>query len=266
MAPPLPLDGSTRSLFESAGFVILRNAFQRKQIDRFANSFHGHIRDDGKYIVTTGLGSGNKQSGWYIPGFPAIESLKHIFTEIVENPKLGDALADLHGGADKYRVLSRNEVYVDWVAQWHKDLPHGPLQRYESGLRNSAILPNNETHAITTCAIYLEDHEEGGPHNSTGLWVMPGSHARRVRPSEVTPTSGLALQSRRGDVVLFNSKLHHRGQSTGLSTSSTRNISRGRDHRSVISITFGRRNAFSDRWEHSRTLLGHLSDTSRTLI
>ena len=36
------------------------------------------------------------------------------------------------GGGGAYRVLTRNEVYVDWAGTWHQDIPVNPPY-YEVG-------------------------------------------------------------------------------------------------------------------------------------
>ena len=59
------------------------------------------------------------------------------------------------------------------------------------------------------------------------------------------------MRSMLGDVVVFNSLLQHRGQPVALANLERRLAGQASSHRIVLSINFGRNNAFSDMWERA---------------
>ena len=85
-------------------------------------------------------------------------------------------------------------------------------------------------------ALYLQDHA----NDSQALTIKPSSHINgyKVDPSLVAEP----LHPRKGDVVLFDSRLHHRGQERHFA-----NFKRDPNlgMRTVVSLNYGRRNAFS---------------------
>ena len=90
------------------------------------------------------------------------------------------------------------------------------------------VLADGDTYGIVNVAVYLEDHE----HNDWGLVVQPGSH--RSASARGSPTS---LRTRKGDAVIFDLRITHRGGFTG---SAGRGPSpRNGSHRTLVSIGYG---------------------------
>ena len=237
-----------RHQYRQEGFTILRGVFPSHRIDAMAEHVMGYVRCNGSLAHTKAL---EERGGWYIADFPADPRLRPLLDELNSSPKLQEAVADLLGGPDAYDLLSRSEMYVDWTTGWHRDLPHGSLTLYMGGMPRSfltARLPNNETHQIVTVAMYLEDHTDNGQ----GLTVKPKSH-RSTRGGYNEST----LHSSKGDIVLFSSNLEHRGQPREFA-----NFERSMDtpHRTVISISYGRRNAYSERWSRAFAIRNRISN------
>ena len=104
----------------------------------------------------------------------------------------------------------------------------------------------NETFTITTVAIYLQDHRT----NAQGLSVKPRTHNDKERNLRVYRECKLQaeggpsapLHYGMGDAVVFDARLVHRGPR--LADANHRG-ELDAPHRSMITLTFGRRNQFS---------------------
>ena len=182
-----------------------------------------------------------------VPGFawdPALEPIHRMITSI---PKLLDALQDLLG---HYRVLSRDELYIDRSGTDHTDMladQNAIVNAYNQHLgltsrgQMYSQLPNNESHRIATVAVYLQDHMA----NNQSLRVKPRSHLAHLPVSKVR-TPAHTLHPRIGDMIVFDSRLVHSAQPRVFGN--FKHDVRG-PHRTSVSITFGRNNAFSDACE-----------------
>lgn len=133
---------------------------------------------------------------------------------------------------------------MDTVWEPASDPAWTPAYALRSGLEHLwEILPGNESYGIATVAVYLQDHH----NDSRALTVRPGSHRSGHDQRKVAKLRTESLHPVRGDVVVFDSRLSHRGQDR-----SQANFKRTlHDHRMVLSFNFGRRNAFSE--SHARS-------------
>ena len=248
--------------FDSQGFTILPQLIRPQIIDGFAASIRAHLENNAIGERHKHLMSGDAYGGWYLPGFAQHENLRHIFESIVDRtPRLKEALQSILG---EHRPLSRNEIYVDRFTDWHIDALYNSLASYNKPLRvhsacrfsahcggNALLwgrLPNNETQRIATAALYLQDHKEAG--NVQALSVRPQSHHGLASPRRNLTEATLHVA--KGDLVLFDARLHHRGQTREYANYERRTLAG--PHRMVVSITFGRNNAFSEAFERGFAL------------
>jgi len=251
-----PNDAS--SSFWDLGFRVLPSVFTPDVVDGMQRQIVDYIRGNGSRVSTNLL---DRKGGWYFADFASEPRLANIFDQLHKSPKLRAALTELLGGSpDSFRVLTRNEIYCDWGFVWHQDVPAlAPYFAYYKGLpRNvySRLPGTNETYQIITCALYLQDHSRGAV--GRGLSVRNRSHLPKPSPGRATPQQATALRSEKGDMVLFDSRLFHTGQSTKYANWNRDASRRYADFRTVVTISFGRRNAWSDAWArafHARNLI-----------
>jgi len=108
---------------------------------------------------------------------------------------------------------------------------------------------------ILTVVVYFRDHDEDGK----GLSVVPFSHSNRTeRAAAMSDLRGLLgerVSTRAGDAVVFDARLLHRGVSDADA-----DFSRvpGTAHRSVLSVSFGRRDAVSEAWSRGFEMRGKM--------
>ena len=245
------------------GFTILRSVLSVAEVKAIRNSVHDYYAayNSGVGGALTRVHALQKDAGgWFVAGYDNDPQLRHIATTITSKPALHEALANLldathwvgegkppHG---TYYRLSRTEIYTDRWNAYHSDtvaVPRkSPLRTYQLPVSLWSSAADNETHRIVSVAVYLQDHA----HNNRSLRIMPGTHTQPKAKS-----SELALKPSLGDVVLFDSRLIHRGQ--GEQYANHKRILT-REHHTVLAFSYGRASAFAeshDRFFAMRTLL-----------
>ena len=241
------------SVYEREGFVVLRNVFTTEEIVAIRNTVVTYLKQNVRTSESSEAGSSQLRrrismidmGGWYIADFPAASAaLSKVFSDYLGMRRIQAVLHDLFGSSD-FSALTRNEVYIDWSSQWHMDALHADLKLYNAGLPDVwKRLPNNGTHHIITTTLYLQDHSR----DTQALTVRPCERYEIGRPTRNASTCGpteATLQPSLGDLVFFDSRIFHRGQ-----TRDHANFARSLDvsHRIAISVSFGLNNAFSERW------------------
>ena len=271
-------------LYESNGFVILRNAFQAETIASMRDTVMNYIARRGALVNTHAFGD---RGGWYIPEFTEEPTLRQaILAPIASNAPLRTMLRRVHGSEP--RVLHRSEVYVDNGAGWHFDGDVGTRAALNSlkggACRKGAFefplavdeqgrTPDGERQSITTVALYLQDHNYTVQREA--LTLALGSHAAVADSFADPATQGVGPLFKRvkglpkvtlhpslGDVVAFNQHVSHRGQERWMANKRHTIYPGFEKHRAVVSITFARDNAFSRFWDRkfafrSSLLNGH---------
>ena len=234
--------GGARALFDDEGFVILRGALRPHDIGHMASLVQEYLERNGSLLRTSVLGN---NGGWIVPGFREDPNLEPIHHKITGNRKLTDFLTDLLG---THRVLARDELFIDRFASQHVDtlwsVGSSALNAYNVHLgihrATQFYLPlaNNETHRIATVAVYLQSHSD----NNRSLSVKPRSHLWHPHATHIRRLPEFWLHPEIGDIVVFDARLTHAAQSL-------KDANYARDvhipHRTCVSITFGRNNAFS---------------------
>ena len=126
-------------------------------------------------------------------------------------------------------------------------------------------------YAVATVATYLEPHHNG----SQALHVKPRTHQRgdvekrgiqsgnkiivkypytftgrgkRAKDAaDQQAIDGMVLHPRMGDIIVFDSRLVHRGQDERFANLDRRRVFKASDpHRGLLALTYGRNNAFSE--------------------
>eukprot|EP00966_Prymnesium_polylepis_P034040 791398-Prymnesium_polylepis.1 len=161
-----------------------------------------YIERKGPLTATRALSGrgGSDRGGWYIGNFPAVPRLKKLILDrMLKNDALRGAVHAVHASDKQVRLLSRSEVYVDSLADFHFDgnpgtrafLNQRPNNRSALKLfvANTPIdsrgrLSNGEKQHITTVALYLQAHNETSGQEA--LSARLGSH-RFVKASYADP-------------------------------------------------------------------------------
>ena len=264
-----------------AGALVVPAVFDPRAVDAHARRVHNYVARGGPFVSRGGL-LGYASGGWTVQDWLSDAALKPLADMLHGSAALHDALRRVFG-AWKYRgPLSRAEMTIDRRSDWHIDKVHGeflPFMNVFRGRPSSAnangdlhfkYLPDGKPYRIVTVAFYLQDHS----NDSRSLTFRPGGHVGCTQGGEVVaeehaggrslcvPQSARAgtlmhppgmptttLHPAKGDLVIFDTRLPHRGQdkSSGL-----RRLFAGQQHRILASLTYGAAdNAFSDAYDRA---------------
>jgi hypothetical protein len=183
---------SLKEDFATNGYVMLKGAYTTDEImsirmlmmEQFLThgGFAGRIESIRSSVIPD---AGNKNGR--ILDIVLSEPVKAAMRELIEEP---------------IYYLHHSDIHLNWTGGWHRDSIDKPT--YYDFLKTDIWAPENrDNYQVYKVALYLQDHSD----NDDGFHVVPGSHKYRSpsRPSEV------ALRSSIGDVVIFDTRLIHRG-------------------------------------------------------
>lgn len=223
------------------GFVILRGVLTEEHVDRMASAVVRHLQLERHRWVERLTGP-----GWTLPNFMREEALAPLHA-LATYPPLLSALDRAAGGEGTFRYCGSDDVGIDRRVDWHRDLLPPHPWRF-AHVRQPMWGPWDEGVNLTdgfgmvTVAIYLQDHSS----NSDSLTVSRSTHlSSNCSSLRSNCRRGEALRPRKGDVVVFDRRLMHRGSKRRAPLSATN----GSSPRGLVSLCFGRRNALTDAFE-----------------
>ena len=257
-------DAGYHQLWTENGFFVLNSVFSPGKVDAMANMVTSHMsrlleasgaNDTLACITSPGDEHCRPQPnsmGWTAFDIGADKTLRLLFDDVVTNMRVRRALKNVLGNN---RPLSRNEVLVDTTVGWHQDLPNTVYRVYTKGMPTpwGRSEVDNSTHKIASVCMYLQDHT----NDTHALTVKPGTHSSPPKhyPHQQTQaiirmkTKSVPLHPQKGDVVIFDSRLAHRGADVAQRLKALRRVER---HRILLTITFGQnKNRFTDRYERA---------------
>lgn len=263
--PRVPI--KTGFFFEGDGAVVVPGCFDARAVDAHAERVHDYLASDGPLSTHGGL-LGHVSGGWYLAGWNTDARLAPLAAMIDGSAALHRRLRSVFGGAGYVGPLSRADMLVDRRSDWHVDKAHSEFAPFMGPHRNPfwRVLADGGTYRIVTVALYLQDHR----NDTRALSFRPGGHIGCVAAGSATagadplapPTHGgvrqmctpkqkgaaaeprpaayplVSLQPRKGDLILFDSRVPHRGQSKQLSQRNHIGRWRGR-HRIVATLSYG---------------------------
>jgi len=194
-------------IFDYCGYFILRDVFTREFIHECVNEINPvGIRN--KNIVN-------------FEKYPKTFSLK-------DNQKIHDNLKVLLGTSN-YRFCSHNDIGINRITGWHKDVLNNQYKIYET--ISPFIEHENQKHNIVKVCIYLQDHREDGH----ALKVIPRSH---IHQDLFKYKNAVQLRPRIGDIIIFDQRITHCGMQSHVN-----------GPRILVSFGFGENNVFTDNFE-----------------
>jgi len=203
--------------FNENGYVILNNIFDIDLLNQCKKEIINY-KNNNKLI--------SNANGYTIVDFVKNDNLK-ITSSLKDNIIINEILKDLFN-TDDFRFCSHNDIGINRVVGWHKDKLNGKYSSYETiNIWNEY---EGEKHEIVKVLTYLEDHT----NDNDGLKVVPGSHIK----SDVNGSGAIQLRPKKGDVIIFDQRITHRGQER-----------QSKDSRILVSMGFGKNNIFTDEFE-----------------
>jgi hypothetical protein len=171
-----------RSL-ERDGFAVIRGILEAQEIDRLRAIVRDHLLCDG---VRLGLGKSQPNAAIMVPQLGSLfanERIIRLFKSI-----LGD---------DQVVFTGHCDIHMNMLSGWHKDSGEGV-----GGYFRGDYFTARECR-VYKVAIYLQDSD-----SRTGFVVRRGSH----RSSALMGGEELRVDTRVGDIVVFDVRISHAGQ------------------------------------------------------
>ena len=204
--------------YQRDGYVICENIFSSEELDACKEEINAYVRDNpSKIVVAEGLNIVDFLGRHNLPITHKLKDLHRVHY----------TLKIIFGG-DNYRFCSHNDIGINRVVGWHKDKLNNQYAKYQ--IHDIWGNVEDEKHEIVKVAVYLQDHSD----NNGALQVVPGSHLHR----ELNHGGSIYLHPKKGDVVIFDQRITHRGMETQCA-----------DTRILISLGFGKNNIFTDEFE-----------------
>ena len=204
--------------YHKDGYIICENVFTSEELDDSAQEITTYVKENrSKVFVSEGIS---------IPDFLGRHNLP-ITHKMKDVDKIHDTLRLIFGG-DNYRFCGHNDIGVNRVVGWHKDKLNGDVEKYQ--VHDIWKEHEGEKHEIVKVLTYLQDHSK----DNDGLKVVPRSHLKR----EINGTGAIQLRPKKGDVIIFDQRITHRGMENQCKGS-----------RILVSMGFGKNNIFTDEFE-----------------
>lgn len=228
--------------FRARGYAILEGILNSSEVDTMSKQVaYFFDSSDARF----------RRAG--IPHFMKWPALEHIFFRVNGHPLVRTALRLALGVG--YRFCSHSYISIDkFAGGWHKDRLNGFYQAFEV-LDPWETLQNGDKFAIVKLMIYLEDHSD--VCDDSALTVIPGSHNISHIPVQKSRKRGLrVLRPRKGDAVLIDQRITHRGSVHGSKVPSPTDVVAACKtfeptwkHRILVMLGYGANNTFTDRFE-----------------
>ncbi|UXE61026.1 MAG: hypothetical protein KA717_37395 [Woronichinia naegeliana WA131] len=170
-------------------FVILKNLLTEDEVTKLRKTLETYFSHHGVKMF-----GGISQPNAAV----LIRELDWIFS----HPKIIDALKNLLHN-EKLMFTSHCDIHSGIVTGWHKD--DGTSSDKTNLGYFDCLTYDVEDCQVYKVAIYLQDHV----NNLAGLNVKPGSH--KIASTEAGEE--ISLKTRVGDVIIFDVRLTHSGQS-----------------------------------------------------
>lgn len=205
--------------YNKNGYYVFTNVLSHTEIDEYRDEIMKYLSQNKNTIM-------KNADGFAIPDYIKLHELEKT-AGLKEHTKIHANLEILFHGLN-YRFCSHNDIGINRVVGWHKDKLNGYVEKYQ--VHDIWGNVEDEKHEIVKVAIYLQDHGD----NNDALQVVPGSHLKR----ELNHGGSIYLHPKKGDVVIFDQRITHRGMETQCA-----------DTRILISLGFGKNNIFTDEFE-----------------
>ncbi len=217
---------------ERDGFILLRNVLTSDEIDKMRSAIYEYLNNND--IAHKGF-LGDKKSGRWSLVQPDALNLIPDMRWILRNSLIKDVMTLLLGETPAY--CHHSDAHFNWIGGWHRDSI--AKASYFDFCANNDIFSEEATtgYRVYKVAIYFQDHTQ----NKGGLNVCPGSH-RCDGPKTDFPNEQ-HIDTRKGDVIIFNTKLYHRGLTDKQIVKSPAFL-QGEDRMSIF-YTFGVQNKYT---------------------
>ena len=220
------------SHFHHHGYVIVDDVFASEYIDWMRQKILQLQANESTHFKPWFVPE-SVDPGVTIPNFLARPSFNFMH-DLPSAPQLLAVLRTVFGGS-RFRYCSHNDIGIDRIVGWHKDVLNDQYKKYQS-------LPLWETnapeggHFIVKALVYLQDHTK----DDDALVLVPGSHTTPSMDTE----GHITLHPKKGSVVVFEQRATHRGRYW-----TPQKLLHNDPSRILVSLGYGRDNIFTGQFE-----------------
>ena len=247
-----------RTQYQNNGYMIVPGVITPEEIDTMA-SVISRYRDDGgpllrphvpKHLATP---ERRRELQFHIVDFAADSTLRPLFDRVDGSARLHRALTGIFGEGE-YEHFPRTEISINRNLKYHRDIiaaqRASPLLQYMQGVGPWDKAPDGKEQQLLIAVLYMQDHSA----DNRSLTLVPGthqSHGGTPFPHVAMPRSAPTphtLHPRKGDAVLFDFRLLHRGQERGPLRRSELGPP---DDRVQLGVAYGRTNLHTRMWDRA---------------
>ena len=203
------------------GYIILKNFYDINTINKMRQIILYNMKVK-KNIMPLGNGSGSK------PDFLNDINYQNLIPLLNLN-EMHNVMKEIFNAP--FHLCFHNDIGLNRIVDWHKDTLNNEYKIFQQ--HNPWSIVDGEGHEIYKFLIYLQDHSK----NSDGLYIIERSHL--IPNIFIDNTNKKYINCSLGDVIIFDQRITHRGQSRH-----TNNMDR-----ILISIGFGKNNIFTTEFE-----------------
>lgn len=192
---------NTSAIFRDHGYVVLRNLLPPALVDELHLAVSHYVAQRGPRALPMSRAFALRDEGYdpvFISDVRSEPALSNAYTLAAGSPLLRATLSDVFNGR-RAAFLGRNEIVVNRLLNWHRDMLDGELGAYTAGMDPWS---SSSSYSIVAVAIFLQDHMT----DRLGLVLQPGTH----RHERASRRRGVTISSRRGDAIIFDTRLWHR--------------------------------------------------------
>lgn len=249
---------ATARRYQNNGYMVVSGVMSPEEIDSMASVIRQY-RDEGGPMLRPQIPKRlhtperRRELQFHIVDFAADSTLRPLFDRVDGSARLHRALAGIFGEG-KYEHLPRTEISINRHLPYHRDFianqRANPLLQYMQGVGPWDKAPDGEEQQILVAVLYMQDHSAdnrsltlvSGTHQSHGGTPFPHVTMPRSAPTPHT------LHPRKGDAVLFDFRLLHRGQAR----EALRRGERGPpENRVQLGVAYGRTNLHTRMWDRA---------------
>ena len=233
------------------GYFTIRNLFTDHEVDNMVRTIQSYVDNEGELLrpPPRRIPKWLRRTHYYhMSDFRRDPQLQQLFAEINRQARMHSVLEKVFGGSEAYHSPQRTEISINRHLSWHRDriagTTLGPLDLYWQGLDEWDELPGGEKFAMAFAMVYLQDHTA----DNRSLTLRPRSHLS----SSGVGDEVITLHPRKGDLVVMDFRLFHRGDFTPTDASAPYQA------RMQVAIAYGRKNAFSLAWDRGMRMRNEL--------
>lgn len=179
-------------VYAKYGILVVPDILTNEQVSHYRVSLDSYLNFNASYKECN--------NSKILPGFAGNTPELGTLNSLHLNKDINSYLKNDIFGNNKFIYANHSDLHQNKTTSWHRDV-YDYLMK-DRGAGNQKDLWSNECHIIKVCFL-LQDHI----NNEYGLWFQPGTHN-----SETEESNPIHLKTKATDMIIFNQRILHSGQ------------------------------------------------------